>query len=143
MNKVVNTWLITIMLFLSVLSPGAVELPRPPTVADAVHEMQVLYPEWQQQYKEKEFDCSEMSSFVYQYLKCEGFMPIIRTGTNSKGIGHAWVECDGKVIEATWLKINPDTNWYHQFNSFNPAACDATEWDWWNASYMRNIMNYY
>jgi hypothetical protein len=139
----VDTWFITIMLFLSILSPGAVELPPAQSVTQAVSEMQTLYPEWQGEYKVNEFDCSEMSAMVYEYLRCEGFKPVIMAGQNSQGMGHAWVECDGKIIEATWPGINPDKGHYRQFNYFNPAMCDATEWDWWNSNYIRNIMNYY
>jgi len=113
------------------------------TVDQGLAELREAFPDWEENYIEHEFDCSEMSAFVYEYLKCCGLEPELKTGVNEEGTyAHAWVECQGKIIEATWLHVNLDKSFYNSLEEYEMSASKAkNEIDWWNSQYIKGLQD--
>ena len=106
------------------------------TVDEALTQLNEYFPDWRQNYKEGEFDCSEMSAFVYEYLKCCGLKPEIKNGY-SGNYGHSWVVCDGKNIQCTDLRVVSGTRFCSSL-TIREMRDDlkVTEYDWWNSEYI-------
>ncbi|MFW9832350.1 MAG: hypothetical protein ACFFD8_11305 [Candidatus Thorarchaeota archaeon] len=97
---------------------------------------------WSQPYRQFEFDCSEMSAYLEQYLENRGWNTSIAVG-----FSHAWLlvetnESDYTPVEATSLEIIYDDNenydnyfrYEHLFkNIYSAHAFDATEFRWYTS----------
>ena len=110
-----------------------------------MHRLNITFPDWKENYIENEFDCSEMSSLVYQYLKVCGLKPELKTGYNfHEGYGHSWVESRGTTIECTLLNINRNKAFYSKENLIPFIQDEETkkvDCDWWNSKYIKNKMD--
>ena len=94
------------------------------------------YPEWRQEYRYGEFDCSEMSSFVRDYLQAWGVDAQLRRGMDlRRGTRHSWVEVDGMAVEATTLQVRSG-RWYDRYNVRFMGDGREDELDWWNVEYV-------
>lgn len=127
--------------------PVALDIPLDLTIQEAMVELRETYPEWHDQYRVNEFDCSEMASFVYCYLTDLGFDAEIACKYNlQKGYGHAWVEVmvNGKkvLIEATTLEIRKTKHHklYNQFSA-NMKPKSTLQYDWWTEPYIMDKLN--
>jgi hypothetical protein len=114
----------------------------------AINTLKDIYPKWNNYYKVGEFDCSEMSAFVHDYLNELGIENKLVAG-GTKNSGHAWVMIgDSIYIECTTLSIydrtdsflwkcyktdHPDYDSYVLYTENNWKWQDADEWDWWNS----------
>lgn len=99
------------------------------------------YPNWSEQYVVNEFDCSEMSAFVDDYLNFwrVDAEPICKMNWETQ-IGHRWLEVDGKIIECTILKIvDGDNEFYKQFTT-EIINIKEHEVDWWNNDYIKGSL---
>lgn len=135
-----NSFVLIILLQLSVCNQfGPVAFTDIKTVDQGMIELRETFPDWRENYTPGEFDCSEMSAFVYEYLKCCGLEPEIKMGHDiDKGYSHAWVECQGKIVEATQLKISTDTAFYAEINQYTLiSGLKGNEFDWWNSNYIK------
>jgi hypothetical protein len=97
---------------------------------------------WSLPYRKFEFDCSEMSACLEQYLENRGWNTSIAVG-----FSHAWLlvetnESDYTPVEATTLEIIYDDNenydnyfgYEHLFkNIYSADAFDADEFTWWTS----------
>ena len=142
-----STTLFTILLYFSMLfNPGVITFDHPATVEEGLVVLREMYPDWVANYKEDEFDCSEMSSLVAQYFIVAGYTDVqIKAGYNmQEGFSHEWVVVDGKIIEATGLYISRDHKFYRQMNDRGETYKLYCEKDWWNSQYMlNNGLRYY
>lgn len=137
-----NLCVLLLLLHLSTVNPIVdVEFTDITTIEQGLTELNRAFPDWRQNYKEGEFDCSEMSALVYQYFKCCGLEPELKVGYNfNEGWAHAWVVCQGEIIESTWLDINPDKEFYNQIAPCSlTEEAQVTEYDWWNSPYIKNF----
>jgi len=131
--------MLLMLLQLSAVNPFiTIQLEGVNTVDQALTQLNKAFPDWRSNYEPDEFDCSEMSAFVYQYLKACGLNPELKTGYNFReGYGHAWVVCQGRVVESTWLNINRNNAFY---NNLTPCTLGGevinNEFDWWNSKYI-------
>jgi hypothetical protein len=128
------------LLFMGHISPEyCPQVENVTSVEQALDNIKAAYPNWNASYAKQEFDCSEMSAFIYDYLKACGFEPEIKVGRNREIMGnecHMWVECDGHVIEATGLNtVDPFQSWY---DALDPVYMEIPDYemDWWNSPQM-------
>ena len=141
-----KVFMLLLLLHTSAINPFTVfQITDVKTVETALVQLNKAFPDWKANYKENEFDCSEMSALVFQYLKACGLNPELKTGYNFReGYGHAWVVCQSKIIESTWLAINPNKAFYDE-KVFTPAVINEsiakTEYDWWNSPYILGKAN--
>jgi hypothetical protein len=139
-----QTFMLLMLLHLAAVNPFVhVHLTDVPTVEVALVQLNQAFPDWEANYKVNEFDCSEMSAFVDEYLDACGLNAEMKTGYNFReGYGHAWVVCQGKTIEATWLQVNTDKSFYDALTpcTMGPKVT-ANEYDWWNSPYMIDKMH--
>lgn len=128
-----------LMLFMGHVNPAIAEnyhIEGVNTVEQALCNIQAAYPYWNQSYTVNEFDCSEMSAFVYDYLKACGLQPELKFGWNENldGMGHAWVVCQGHVIECVGLNtVDPIRGWYDGFKCEPGDELGREDLDWWNS----------
>jgi hypothetical protein len=138
-----KVFMLLMFLHLSAVNPLiTVHLTGINTVDQGLAQLNKAFPDWNANYKENEFDCSEMSSLVYQYFKDCGLKPELKCGwaQNIWGyrgiVGHCWVVCQGKVIECTKLQIYPA----YMYKDFKPEVLPdymvKTEYDWWDSKYI-------
>lgn len=139
-------FLITLTLLVTLISPAsaATQLPKVDTVKQALWVLNHEFPDWNDNYKEGEFDCSEMSAFVRDYLNYCGLDAKIQSGRGEDVWGypgwsnHAWVICQGQNIECTELKIEPDSL-YAGFRRYTlPPSAFPERFDWWNSEYLKS-----
>ena len=113
-------------------------------VFNALIELQHGFPEWRNNFEAHVFDCSEMSSFVHDFLEYKGIPCDVVAGQNIDATAsHAWVEvpCDDGVIviESTTLQYGSTETEVNNFlypNRYDPSIFSDTEWDWWNDDYL-------
>lgn len=128
------TLTIVMMLFMGQICPGYdYQVQGVTSVEQALGNIKAAYPDWGASYKVHEFDCSEMSAFVCDYLEACGLEPTLRSGYSKElGYSHAWVECQGHVVECVGLNtVDSFSDWFDYFGQ--DIECDASEWDWWNS----------
>ncbi len=121
------------------------------TVEDKVYAaiaiIKCMYPDWHDNYKESEFDCSEMSAYVKQCFTAWG-IPV--TLVQSNKLWHVWLEIPNKygermLIEATSLRIVPRDEWdeyYHKYDVNYNRKLRSSEVDWWNSKYLKSKYSY-
>ena len=113
----------------------------PTTIDQALVVLRTTFPEWQENYVRGEFDCSNMSALVADYLNASGLKAEIKQGmsaTTKKA--HAWVVCQNNIIEATQLRITKPTNpTYAEYAT--PVTYSARvmkeQYDWRNSKYIK------
>ena len=97
----------------------------------------IMYPDWQNEYEFEIFDCSEMSEYVkYFFGKCG----IESTYCQSNTLYHCWIEVKGNedkiLIECTTLLIVPKEyhKYYYKYNDVK-YNCEMrrSEIDWYNS----------
>ena len=125
-----------------------------PTLQDKVEKalatLRTTYPDWNTSFKDGDWDCSEMASYLRYYLETCGIQTQVVTGDDTlyAGTGHVWLETnDGMKIEATTLTIPTGVklNFYAKFK-YRPTKygfigekyelSDLKESDWYNSSFM-------
>ena len=134
-----NTALIILLMYFSLLGAD-IHDPHPVTTVRAgVEELNQAFPDWEESYKLGEWDCSDMSSFVCTYFQMNGFNAEMQRGVNAKtGTGHAWVVVDDTIIECTDLKIKHLTHSYTKRISRTDTGYKTTAGiDWWNSTYIQ------
>lgn len=149
MNKIktIKTFIITIILlltFITLPSPvlASTQLPKVETVNQALWVLNHQFPDWYENYEEGKFDCSEMSAFVYDYLKYCGLNPQLQHGRGRDVWGyagwsnHVWVLCQNKNIECVRLQIVPDS--YYKGFKLRYMPYVLYENDWWNSEYLKS-----
>jgi hypothetical protein len=82
--------------------------------------------EWPIEYKENDFDCSKMTTFLEWALENSGYTARIVTGTiydEGARYDHAWVEvkenAKWRIIETTTLKFASDSSIYHAVRRYD------------------------
>lgn len=127
---------VLLMLYMGHVAPVDYHIEGVTSVEQALGNIKEAYPDWGASYEAHVFDCSEMSSFVYDYLKACGLEPTLRAGYSEElGCSHAWVECQGHVIECIGLNtVDSYRSWFDYFGQ--DVEGDASEWDWWNSPAM-------
>ena len=95
------------------------------------------FPEWEENYRAGEFDCSEMSAFTAEYLSAWGIPAEVKKGkVLGQSTSHAWVEVGKEAVECTSLVVVP-TSHYRRYNvRFTGIDMGGSEWDWWNVKYL-------
>jgi hypothetical protein len=140
-----KVFMLLMFLHLSAVNPNVtVNLTGVTTVNQGLVQLNRAFPDWRQHYAVDEFDCSEMSAFVYAYFKACGLKPELKIGYNFKpgqGWGHAWVVCQGQIIECTWLKVNRNVAFYRDITPVTVTGeGKEKEFDWWNSGYLKEQM---
>jgi hypothetical protein len=140
-----KTCVLLLMLQLSVINPFSTFQITDIKTADAgVVQLNQDFPDWYENYRENEFDCSEMSALANQYFKCAGIKSEVKTGYRNepRWFAHAWVSVEGKNLEATNLTMVYDSFGYDELKSYGtPDLRNDTEYDWWNSKYIKNKLN--
>ena len=137
---ILKVFMLLMLLQLSAVNPFiTVQLEGVNTVDQGLTQLNKAFPDWRSNYELDEFDCSEMSAFVYEYLKACGLNPELKTGYNFKsGYCHAWLICGGSIVECTGLYIpqGRDLQWYADFTPVTLSGDTSKEFDWWNSKYI-------
>lgn len=145
----IKTLIITFTLFLTLVSPttATTQLPKANTVNQALTILNHQFPDWQNNYKANEFDCSEMSAFVRDYLIYCNLDAKMQCGRGENVWGysgwsnHVWVVIDNNNIniECTSLKIRPDSLYTGYTTKYQlPLGALPWEFDYWNSEYMKS-----
>ena len=103
----------------------------------ALDMIEIIYPNWQNNYKYGIFDCSEMTEFVWYFLNKCG---IKSTYCQSDKLWHCWLEVKDKnqniIIETTTLSIvnEENTEWYYSEHDVRyNRLMRFDEINWWNS----------
>lgn len=133
-------FLVIVIMYLNLLGADIQDRAPAATTEQALVELREIFPDWQGSYVIHEWDCSEMSRLVYDYLQARGLDPVLRCGYSEElGYAHAWVECESHVIECVGLNtVDPFRAWYDYFSQ--SIEVDASEWDWWDSEYVIDKM---
>jgi|LFRM01.1.fsa_nt_gb hypothetical protein len=120
-------------------------------VHEAISELKEMLPEWHDNLKPGEFDCSESSAFLQGYLQYRGIeCEIVVAYSKNYENCHAWVEVPynhGVIpLEPTVLVDDPFSNcWLRKCypNRLYPSLFFQSEWDWWNNDYLQSKKDEY
>ncbi|TEB14442.1 hypothetical protein Psfp_02945 [Pelotomaculum sp. FP] len=106
-------------------------------IIKALNIIDIMYPNWQDNYKYGIFDCSEMTEFVWYFFNKCG---IESTYCQSNTLWHCWLEVKDNnkniIIETTTLSIVSEENagWYYSGRDVKyNRHMRIDEIDWWNS----------